>query len=142
MKLKCFSIRNFCVHQPANSLKINVDLMVTQKTFSTNLLMASHYICFLFDQYRWQCLPCKMDKQLAALFFHCCNWYFARALLKGSVMENNNCFEWHVLLIFHLNSYRSFVSPHVPSWPVWLFHSAFDGCFATHFRAKMVSTED
>lgn len=94
--------------------------------------MASHYICLLFDQYRWQCLPCKMDKQLTSPFFHCCSCYSARASLKGSLMENNNCFEWHVLLIFHLNSYRSFALLHVPSW-AFRYRSAFDGCFATHF---------
>lgn len=101
--------------------------------------MVSHYICFLFDQYCWQCLPCKMDKQLTSPFFHCCSCYSARASLKGSLMENNNCFEWHVLLIFHLNSYRSFALLHAPSWVFRLFRSAFGGCFATHFgRVKMV----
>jgi hypothetical protein len=113
-------------------------LTLTLKFVFTNLLMASHYIEVLFDQYCSQCLPSKTDKQLTSQSFHCCSCCSsARALLKDSLMENNNCFEWHVLLIFHLNSYRSFALPHVPSWVVvlLLFHCCLYGWFNDTFHS-------
>lgn len=109
--------------------------------------MASYYICFLFDQYCWQCLLSKTDKQLTFPSFHYCSrCSVERALLKDSLMGNSNCFERHVLLIFHLNSYRSFALPHVPSWPVLLsLHCWFDGCFTTHllngFEGELIRKE-
>ena len=68
--------------------------------FFTYLLMVSYHISALFDQY----FVCKMDKQWVDLPFHFCSCCFALLLLllESLTMESNNCFWWHVPLIFHL----------------------------------------
>lgn len=88
----------------------------------TNLLVASCCISFLFDQYRSGGWLNKTGRQSVVLISHSYSCCSARAFVRVALMENNNCSERHVLLIFRPSCYRSFALLHVPLRAEWLSH--------------------
>lgn len=106
-----------------------IELMILEvfrvKSFTerlTNLLVATCCISFLFDQYRSGWRLNKTGRQSAVLISHSYSCCSARAFVSGALMENNNCPEWHVLLIFRPSCYRSFALLHVPLRAEWFSH--------------------
>lgn len=84
--------------------------------------MASCCISFLFDQYHSGGWLNKTGRQSAVLISHSYSCCSARAFVRVALMENNNCSEWHVLLIFRPSCYLSFALLHVLFRAEWLPH--------------------